>query len=322
MIDFICIAKHNQCDKDTPFFGHCKIIATYPSNGVKRYRLDGCEGLDIYSYPSGVLKLQGSIMYYWQGHNFTYSPEAFISAIDYISRLLQVDLWDSVVEVFEFGTIMEVDTQPKEYIQHHKARPHERLNQSINEKDKGNLARWTDVNVSLKMYDAGKNIKMKQSMNRRRIIQDAGWNPDNYYLKWEAHYLKPNLLNHGQVVLLSYLVNPDWQDVFKEDLYLQYQRLVPMANIIEPTNKADLSTASILAMVLTEDCLNSNKTLHEVKKMLYARINAIPDEVLSKADKDSRKRQIKTILDKMQEADTSKWDLSNKLVEALGSSAS
>ena len=90
-----------------------------------------------------------------------------------------------------------------------------------------------------------------------------------------------------------------------------------MTKIIEPTNKADLSTASILAMALAEDSLNDNKTLQEVRKMLYARINAFPDEVLSKSDKDSRKRQIKAILDKMQEADTSKWDLSQKLEDVL-----
>lgn len=317
MIDFISIIKPNQWGKVTPNFGHCQIIAEYPSTGAIRYRLEGCEGLDIYWNPNGFLRLQGSIMYYWQGHNFSYSHEAFISAINYIGKLLQLDLWDCIVEIFEYGVIMQVDTRPKDYIQHHKAKPSEKLHQSINEKDKGNLSRWTDSNVSLKMYDASRNIKMKQGMNRRQIIQEAGWNPQLDYLKWEAHYLKPNVLNHGQAVLLANLVNPDWQDVFKEDLYLQYQRLIPMANIIEPTNKADLSTASIIAMVLAEDSINSSKTLQEVRKMLYARINAFPDEVLSKSDKDSRKRQIKAILDKMQEADTSKWDLSQKLAEAL-----
>lgn len=319
MIDFISIIKPNHEGKVTPNFGHCQIVAEYPSTGAVRYRLEGCEGIDIYWNPLGFLRLQGSIMYYWQGHNFTYSHEAFISAINHIGKLLQVDLWDCIVEVFEYGVIMQVENRPKDYIQHHKAKSSEKLNQSINEKDKGNLSRWTDSNVSLKMYDASRNIRLKQGMNRRQIIQEAGWNPQLDYLKWESHYLKPNVLNQGQAVLLAYLVNPDWQDIFKEDLYIQYKRLIPMANIIEPTNKADLSTASIIAMVLAEDSLNSSKTLQEVKKMLYARINSFPDEVLSKADKDSRKRQIKAILDKMQEADTSKWDLSEKLAEVLES---
>ena len=90
-----------------------------------------------------------------------------------------------------------------------------------------------------------------------------------------------------------------------------------MAQIETPTSKADLSTASIIALVLVEDSLNDSKTLQEVKKMLYNRINSFPDEVLSKADKDSRKRQVKAILGKMKEADTSKWDLSQQLAAAL-----
>ena len=316
MIDFISIIKPIHWCKVTPFFGHCQKVAAYTSGSI-RYRLEGCEGIDIYFNPDLHLQIKGSIMYYWQGHNFTYSHEAFIEAINHIGKLLHVDLWDSIVTAFEYGVIMEVEEKPKDYIKNHKAKPSEKLDQSIIGKDKGNLTRWKDSNVDLKMYDAGRNIKMKQGMNRKDTIQATGWNPQHNYLKWEAHYLKPQVLNHGKEVCLGSLVTPDWQDIFKEDLYLQYKRLIPMANIIEPTNKKDLSTAAIIAMVLAEVSLNDSKTLKEVRKMLYARINSIHGEVLSRADKDSRRRQIKAILDKMHEADTSKWDLSQKLAEVL-----
>lgn len=316
MIDFIKIIKPLCEGKDTPFFGNCQIVASYP-HGCKRYRLEGCERIDIYYNPNAYIRISGSIMYYWQGHNFTYSHVDFVKAIDYIGRMLHIYLWDSIVEIFEYGVIVEVDEKPREYIKHHKAKPSEKLDQSIIGKDKGNFTRWKDSNVDLKMYDAGRNIKMKQSMSRKSIIQQAGWNPECNYLKWEAHYIKPEVLNEGKGMKLYNLVNPEWQNTFKEDLYLQYKRLIPMANIIEPKNKKDLSTASIIAMVLAEDNLNESRTLQEVKQMLYNRINSISDDVLSKSDKDSRKRQIKGILDKMQEADTSKWDLSQKLAEAL-----
>lgn len=316
MIDFISITKPIISDKDTPFFGYCKKMCAYPEGGAS-YRLEGCEGIRIYWDPLTGLRIEGSIMYYWQGHNFTYSHGAFIEAIDYIGKLLKVELWDSYVKAFEYGVIMQVDEKPKEYILHHKEKPSEKLNVTIRGKDKGNLTRWGDTYVDLKMYDAGRNIKMKQGMNRRDTIQQVGWNPDKNYLKWEAHYLKPSILNHGHGVILANLVNPDWQDIFKEDLYLQYKRLIPMANIIEPTNKKDLSTSDILAMVLVEDNLNESKTLQEVRKMLYMRVNSFSDDVLSKSDKDSRKRQIKAILDKMKEANISKWDLSQKLADVL-----
>ena len=315
MIDFISIIKPNQGGKVSPNFGHCQFIGT--RYGTEIYRLEGCEGLDIYWNPESYLNLQGSIMYYWQGHNFTYTPEAFQAAIDHIDKMLHVDLWDSIVKVFEYGVIMEVEVKPKDYIQHHKAKPSEHLQQYINEKHKGNFTSWEDANVRLKMYDAGRNIIMKQGMSRREIIKEAGWNPQGYFLKWEAKYLKPYVLNHGNGVMLADLINPDWQSIFKEDLYSQYQRLIPMANVVAPTKKGDLRTADIIALVLVEDSLNDSKTLQEVRRMLSNRINSFPDEVLSKADKDSRKRQVKAILGKMKEADTSKWDLSQQLAQAL-----
>lgn len=307
----------NDNGKIRPNFGHCQIVSNYYQTSAYRYKLEGCNHIDIYWNPNSFLRLNGSIMYYWQGHNFTYQPESFVRAIKHIGKLLQVDLWNSIVDAFEYGAIMQVDEAPKNYIKNHKAKSSEKLNQSIDEKHKGCLSRWTDSNVSLKMYDVGRNIKMKQGSNRRQIIQDAGWNPNLNYLKWEAHYSKPMVLNNGNPVLLHNLVHPDWQNVFKEDLYLQYKRLIPMSNIIEPTNKADLSTADILALELVERCINTGMTLQEVNKLLYGRINAFSSGVLSKSDKDSRKKQIKAILGKMQEAGTSKWDLSQKLTDAL-----
>ena len=189
----------------------------------------------------------------------------------------------------------------------------------MNEKPKvqGNFRWYDDKNVSLKMYDAGRNIEYKQGLKRKSIIEEAGWNPEGDYLKWEAHYLKPEILNHGKGVLLADLVNPNWENVFKEDLYLQYKRLIPMKSISTPNKKSDLHTTDIIVLQLVESSLNEGKSLQEVKKMLYNRINSISDDILTKADKDSRKRQIKVLLEKIKEEPKSKWDLSTKIEEAL-----
>jgi hypothetical protein len=316
MIDYISATKH-LLYKDTPFFGHCTLEARY-SSGWERYRLQGCERLNVWHNPSTAsLKLEGSIMYYWQGHNFTYSKRDFVSAIRYIETILQIGLWDAMVETFEYGAIIEVQSKPKDYITHHTPAPKEGLIMSYKPKDKGSFRWYEDNTLRLKMYDAGRNILHKQGLQRRSIIEESGWNPEGEYLKWEAHYLRPEILNHGLGVRLADLVNPNWENVFKEDLYLQYKRLVPMRSIIIPTNKKELSTADIFAIQLVEDCINEGKTIQEVRKMLYARINSISDEILSKADKDSRKRQIKTLLEKIKEEPESKWDLSSKLEAAL-----
>lgn len=316
MIDFIKATKHLS-DKDRLFLGHCTLEAEY-SSGWKKYWIQGCERLELWWNPDlSMLRLSGSIMYYWQGHNWSFDKKGFVAAISHIEKLLHVSLWETIVEAFEFGIIMEVELKPKEYISHHSVCPQEKLSIGEKTKDKGNFRWWNDTNVRLKMYDAGRNIQAKQGLERKAIIKESGWNPEREFIKWEAHYLKPEILNHGKGILLADLMNPNWENVFKEDLYIQYKRLAPMKSLVTPENKKDLSTPDIVMLALAEVQINAGESLQEVKKMLYAKINSIPDEVLSKSDKDARKRQIKALLEKIQEEQNSKWDLSKKLEDVL-----
>lgn len=316
MIDYIQATKHLS-DKDRLFLGHCRLEAEY-SSGWQKYWLQGCEKLEIWYNPSlNWMRLQGSIMYYWQGHNFTYDKKGFVAAIDHIIKILHISIWDAMIETFEYGVIMQVPKKPKEYIKRHSSIPSEKLTLNEKPKDKGNFRWWEDKNVCNKMYDAAQNIKKKQGLQRKEILKESGWNPEEEFLKWEAHYLKPEILNHGKGLLLADLMNPYWENVFKKDLYVQYKRLIPMKSLITPTSKKDLSSADIVMLTLAETQINAGESLQEIKKMLYDKINAIPESVLSKADKDSRKRQIKSLFDKLQESPESEWDLSEKLKETL-----
>ncbi len=97
----------------------------------------------------------------------------------------------------------------------------------------------------------------------------------------------------------------------------QYNRLMPMGIIKLPENKKDLTTQDLLMIVLADANLQEGNTLQEVKKMLFNRINAIPEEVLTDADKKARKRQVSSLLGKIQTTPESKWDLTDKLKAAL-----
>ena len=88
-----------------------------------------------------------------------------------------------------------------------------------------------------------------------------------------------------------------------------------MKTIIPPTSKADLHTLDFFAIELVESKMNEGKTLEEVKKILYDRINS--SSLLSKPDKDARKRQVKTTLDKFQQSEISEYDLRNELQLAI-----
>lgn len=314
MIDYISATTTFDC-KGTIFFQNMTLKGIFTS-GWEFYSVDGCEQLTVRLHRQyGILQLKGSIPYYWQGNNFTFSRTDFGNAINYLCDLLNINLWQAQLNAFEYGVIMEVQMRPREYIKHHAATNGLLLNER--ERDKDNYRNWEDKNVKLKMYDAGRNIKMKQGENRKEIIRNAGWNDDGEYLKWEAHYLKPEYLNRGVALHLYDLMNDDWNNTFKEDLYLQYKRLIPMKNLTAPRSKKDLSTIDIMIHAFAEQGINDGLTLDDVKKMLYARVNAEP--LLSKSDKDLRKRSIKKSLDKIMVSPQSKWDLSKQIQDTLES---
>lgn len=317
MIDFLSATTSFE-GKDNKFIAHSLQFAAEYCSGWQKYWLEGCRKLAVWIHPQyQMLRLEGSIAYYWQGHNFRFAKKDFVEAIQHINNTLGINIWHSIMNCFEYGVIMEVVMKPQEYITHHAANPKSKLLVNEKSKDKGNFRWWEDKYVKLKMYDAGVNIMMKQGERMMQAIQQMGWCKDGYFLKWEAHYLKPECLNRGVGLKLYNLVNPDWENIFKEDLYLQYKRLTPMKGIITPTNKKELSTADILMLTMADESLDRGRTIEELKKVLYSRINAIPDEVLTKSDKDLRKAQIRKILSRIKEEDNSIYDLSNQIQEAL-----
>lgn len=317
MIDYIKAIK-TYSDKDTINWHHLQHKTTYHDSGWSMYSLKGCKDLDVEIHSANKwLRIKGSIAYYWQGHNYQFSKADFRVAMNHIGRLIGVDMWNAEVILFEYGVIMPVEKKPKDYIHNHSALPKEKLLMKEKPEDKGTFRRWDDKCVTLKMYDAGKNIKQKQGKPMMEILSELGWCYDDYYLKFESRYLKPKYLNKGKGLELGDLVNSDWDDVFKEDLYIQYKRLFPMRSIIYPKNKKDLCTADILALSYAEEVMKGGTTIDGLRKVLYARINAIPVEILSKQDKDARKRQIKALLGKLKESEMSEWDLSEKIQQAL-----
>jgi len=313
MLDYIEITKHLQ-GKSKPFLGHLQPEAVY-SSGMEKYFINGCRKMQIeYCQAMQTVKLKGSPMYFFQGHNFTYNKEAFIQSIQFVENLIKLDLFDADLDSFESGAIMGIDLKPKYIISGHQAGGGLTMNE--NPKDKGGIRYFTDKALQLKLYDAGRNIIHKQGLTMKGIIRQSGWNPDGNYLKFEAHYKKPHqLFNEGKAIRLADIFLPKWEAILKEDLYQQYQRLKPMKSIEIPNQKNELSSGSIILIALAEVMLNKGIDL---KKMLYERINSIPEEVLNAEDRKARKRQIKMMLEKIGEARSSQYDISDLLASALG----
>ena len=317
MIDFISTTI-SDC-KGTINFSNLTLECENNKYQRSYYTIDGCEEMKIIiMHNTGDVKLKGSVPYFFQGNNFTFDRKKFVQAIDYINTLTNIDFWQSDIDEFEFGVIMEVPTTPRNYIIHHTAKHGEKLVQNEKGKDKGKFRWWEDKFVSLKLYDAGRNIKAKQNETRKQVIRNAGWDENKEYIKFEIHYKKPHLcLNNGRALKLYCLANPAWEDRLKKDLFEQYQRLNPYKDITMPTDKKNFGTPNIYAYTLTELAINiMDYSPEDVKGLLYNTINA-PNNPLSKSDKDARKREVRKIQGAMQNPSESQWDLRNNLQEAI-----
>jgi hypothetical protein len=281
---------------------------------IERYSLKRQKSIEItYNKRTRKLTIKGSIGYFMQGHNFTYDNSLFAEGLKIIGAHCGMDLFGFEVEIFEFGSIIHTDMAPKEIIAKHSVG--DKLLAYANPKYKGYFKYFEDSNVRIKMYDVGRNPLNKLSKPIGEIVSEIGWHPKDNYLKVEAHYKRPER-SFGQLSVKD-LTNPDCQQIFKRDLYSQYKRLEPMKSIIYPTNKKDLSSIDIVLIELAETLINNGKSLNEIKRALYNRINSFSDEEWKKTDKDSRKRQIKARIGKLRVAENSKWDLSEELKNAL-----
>lgn len=320
MLDYIAISKYLN-GKDTPNLANCQWLAAYNSGG-ERYAVEGCERLEVlWNEGTRLLQLRGSVPYFFQGHNFAFDKGAFVEAVDYLQGRLCVALWDAYVDAAEVGVIFEVGRRPRDYIKNHHARPQAHLLENERPRDKGNFKYWEQRGGdSLKMYDAGRNIMMKQGLRRREVIEQAGWSPEGKYMKIEAHIKHPERTNGGKALLLEDCINPAKYGRLRTLLQTMYEQLEPMRTLETPTDKRNLRTPDLLTIMLAEEYMNNHDCgPEEAKKALFERINAIGEGTLSKADKDARKRQIRALFGKLEEAAQSEYDLSNKLAAALES---
>lgn len=259
------------------------------------------------------VEVRFSPMYCMQGHNFTFDKQTFIDAINLLNDTLKIDLWEASVEALEFGTVMEVPKRPAEYIIRHHAKANEHLTENEKKNDKGCFRYWEDKNVSLKMYDVGKNLKNKVAKSiRNRIVY---YNADLHYIKFEAHYKRPHIiLNNGHEILLTYLLTPQWESILKEDLHIQYQRLYFTGSLLPPQSVKEISSIDLLLRKHISDGLAAGKSIVELKKEVYESFRNC--SILSPEKRKSRQYQYRKSEKKLK-LDKTEYDLTDYINSAL-----
>ena len=315
MVDYIEIS--NSLHKGTPNLTLCNRYTCRMNDfGYETYEVEGCKRMQFLWNPqTKIYQLKGTLPYFLKGHNFSFSREEYIESIELLQDILQVGLWDAAFNVLEYGAIFSVEKSPKDYIKNHTAKKKSRLNENLRGKDKGSGKWWSCPEVILKMYDAGKNIQMKQKTPNRTIIESDGYNPNMNYLKFEAHYRKPFLLNGCRDILVEDLQNPQGIQQMNETLLSQYHLLNPMRELLKPTNKKELSATDIVVREFVKELINDGKTIGQAQEQIYQSIREA--DCLNQPDKDSRRRTIKEAFKKLQEAEDSEWDLTSRIQESL-----
>lgn len=311
MIDFISATKCLY--KDSPNLSNCKWISRN-AKGEELYELMGQKPMKVIWKPSdGLFTIKGSIPYFLQGHNFSFDTNGFIECVNFLQSLLDVGLWDAWLNEFEHGVIFPVEGNPSDYIRYHSTSRRSKLKECTNGKDNGNGKWWVGSASNLKLYNPKSNFKGKVSKSKRMEIES--YDPKQNYLKFEVHYNQPHLLNAGRNLLVEDLQSPHWQTHLGEILLDQYKLLQPMRTLVKPTEKSITRYQELITMQLVEVLMNQGKTIPEIQKDVYRFMDEF--NCLSKANKDKRKATARKVFGMLRESETSQWDLTANIEEAL-----
>ena len=204
-----------------------------------------------------------------------------------------MNLWEAELSRFEYGSIIEVQAKPEELIRHH-IKIKGMQTRSINPDAKI----FEGLIQSLKLYDAGRNIKNKLDKDIRSLLSnDYGYDQGKHYLKIENHYKKPyKVLNSGIRILVNDLLIPEFYQKCKADLLSQYKNIMKTGTLLIPNDKKSLSAGSIILLAFkeTESLFNIN-----AEERINSLLKSIPEEILNQNDKKARKRQIREMLKKI-----------------------
>ena len=304
--DYLEITR--SLDKDKPSLDYLEW--QYSSKyGWDKFQFEGCKEVEIYiNAEANQIKIKGSLPYFIAGQNFKTNLEDFQSSIEYLASILELNLYNSEVKAFEFGTILNIPFKPKFLFDSHvkikgmKTKPW----------DHGKY--FEDNILKLKLYDAGRNMKIKlDKAERERLSKDFGYDPLSNYLKLENHYKKPSVSFKQRIILVNDLLDKSFQGLCKDDLVNKYNSIMK-TSLVKITDKKQLSSSTIPLLVLKEyeDFLPC-----KAEELMKQKIRSIPNDILSKEDKKSRVRQLNSNLKKIELLNKCEYDISSLIARQI-----
>lgn len=291
-------------NKDKPSLDYLDYQACYKT-GWEKYLYEGCRAVEIWiNSESRKFVLKGSIPYFFAGQNFRSSSEDFKSGIEHLSEVLSLDLGRAEMKAFEYGTTLEIPFPVREVLLSHIRIP-------------GMKAKFYDYGVyfedralKVKLYDAGKNLKVKLTKEEREILTlFYGYNPIHNYLRIENHYKNPSVCFKKSIVSMSDLFKSDFENSCKIDLSEKYNSIMK-TKAIRLRSKKQLTSSTIPLIILKE---YEGLLPCKAEDLIKQKIKALPSDILTNDDRKSRRRQIASNFRKLKSERPCKYDVSGLL---------
>ena len=225
----------------------------------------------IYNKEKKMLTVRGSLAYFVQGHNFWFDVKGVEKAVDRLSELLGVDLYDAKVNIIEYGVVVRPNFSMEEFINSHlRTRGYEEITYDI----RGKKYVRKDKSYTLKFYSLWANIdnsRNKVSTEIREMLKNSCCGREYNPIRYEIHGNVQKILGVGKV-FVSDLLSTEFEELFKQVLLKKYKQIKKWERInISGMRKCD-SLVIVLAL------------LSEKEKRYQERILANIDTLNAKED--------------------------------------
>ena len=289
-MNFDYLEASKSLSKDKPCLDYLEHKASYNS-GWQKFIYEGCKAVEIWMNPEAdKMKIKGSIPYFIAGQNFKTGPEDFNIGINHLSEVLNIDLLKAEVNVFEFGTILEIPFSVREVFNSHL----KIQGMKTRSFDYGKY--FEDGVMTFKLYDANKNLKNKLTKNEREKLTSLyDYKPSANYLKIESHYKRPSIYFKSRFLDIESLRSESFQTTCKGELLNKYISIMK-ASSINVNSKKQLTSSTIPLLLLKEyeSLLPCN-----IDELIKQKIKSFPSNIMTQEDKKSRRRQIKANMKKL-----------------------
>ena len=286
MTDFLKLRKPDVC-KDSFAFENLELTGQNRF-GCQFYSLtEGFTPLKIqYNERTGILTIEGSIPFFWQGHNFGFQNSQLLKALEYCSEVLCTNLMDFEVDSFEFGRMLSVEANPGYILKNHLALPKHSFHPHFTKRGELTGIEFSDPVRKFKMYNPKFSPAFKKiSLEIKAGIQD--FDPKGNFVRVENHVIRAGPYLQIRNLSLDQYCKDEFQTMLKTDLLDTYNSIQKKETFVLPHGFEKPSVNQLLYLILLEERPNIRQELEAKMKALNL------DEMTFKNRQDQIRKDLK-----------------------------